>query len=288
MTKKHWTERGYQALPMAMVAVNGVDLSYAEYGRGKEQVMIMTHFYHETFEGLLEALADRFHIYALTARTTGKVKATSDGGHDWTGQWAEDTVNFARHMGVNKFIFAGQSHGGSVGWRILYEHPEMLSALASLAGVAPIIETDPEVLQRGTAFFKRITSLEKGHFRIGEAYMRDIPRIREATERAWGAVDKTGLARWTRKTFDPDKLPDTESIRAWLQTVRTPILCIVAARDHNFLITGESGERNWIWTARNVPNVKVVSFQNEGHYMFSENPEVMADEIKLFVDQMSS
>jgi len=121
MTKKHWTERGYQALPMAMVAVNGVDLSYAEYGRGKEQVMIMTHFYHETFEGLLEALADRFHIYALTARTTGKVKTTSDGGHDWTGQWAEDTVNFARHMGVNKFIFAGQSHGGSVGWRILYE-----------------------------------------------------------------------------------------------------------------------------------------------------------------------
>lgn len=104
----------------------------------------MTHFYYESFQGLLQALAKDFHVYALNARTLGNIKKLPNGTHDWLAQWADDSVMFARHMGFAPYIHVRQSHGNMLGWQILITYPDTLRAYVSLAGFAPLIIEDPE------------------------------------------------------------------------------------------------------------------------------------------------
>jgi pimeloyl-ACP methyl ester carboxylesterase len=68
-----------------------------------------------------------------------------------------------------------------------------------------------------------------------------------------------------------------------MQKVETPVLCIVGAQD--FMFKHSDGDKIWLNTAKLIPNIKVVTYQSEGHYMFCENPELMAGEVKLFVEQ---
>lgn len=262
------------------LTVNGVELSYIEYGRGNEEVLIMCHFYYETFEGLLASLAERFHVYALNARVQGKVtEERNDGYPDWPAQWADDTVAFARALNLGPFLYAGQSHGSAIGWQILYRHPAALKGLVSLGGFAPHIVEDPEQKQRLANLLAEILSENPAHFR--RMLTRESGTLYEDTMRAWGAIDKTHLKGFS---LDHQQLTTNAAIEAWLRTVDVPVLVIVGASDE--IARDMFGDAGWLMTARAIPNAKVVTYQNEGHYMFAENPAAMADDVKLFADQI--
>ncbi len=262
------------------VTINGVELSYMEYGHENKDVLVMCHFYYETFEGLLDALAERFHVYALNARVQGAVSAfRNDGYPDWPAQWADDTVAFANALDLGPFIYAGQSHGSAIGWQILYRHPAALKGLASLGGFAPYLVEDAKQKQRLANLLAEILSTNPEHFR--RMLMHEGGTVYEDTMRAWGAIDKTNLKGFS---LEHQQLSSNAEIEAWLRTVDVPVLAIVGASDE--IAREMFGVEGWMMTARCVPNAKVVTYQNEGHYMFAENPKAMADDIKLFASQI--
>ena len=51
---------------------------------------------------------------------------TEDLGDDWYDVWAQDVVDFADAMGIEKFFYTGHSHGAGIGWHLCMNHPDRL------------------------------------------------------------------------------------------------------------------------------------------------------------------
>ncbi len=110
-----------------IILSNGVELSYEEYGVGNKETMIMGQFYYDTFQRWVNAMAEKFHIYAVIMRFDGKTTfKNADGKTNWAEQWGEDIYQFSRAIGADKFLYVGKCHGSVPGWYLVDCHPEVL------------------------------------------------------------------------------------------------------------------------------------------------------------------
>lgn len=120
---------------MSIARVNEVDLFYEESGSGEP--ILFQHGYtgaHESWNGVIERMRDRYRCIALDARGAG------DSGHPSDGytieQMAADVVGLADALGISRFHYVGQSMGGTIGFELGLTHAERLRTLA-LSAPAP-------------------------------------------------------------------------------------------------------------------------------------------------------
>ena len=113
---------------MPILNLNHVSLYYEEFGRGdryliQAQQFVNSHIYYT------KDLADRCGFHAFIIRIRGYAPSsmvTEDLGDDWYDVWAQDVVDFADAMGIEKFFYAGHSHGAGIGWHLCMNHPDRL------------------------------------------------------------------------------------------------------------------------------------------------------------------
>ena len=113
---------------MPILNLNHVSLYYEEFGRGdryliQAQQFVNSHIYYT------KDLADRCGFHAFIIRIRGYAPSsmvTEDLGDDWYDVWAQDVVDFADAMGIEKFFYTGHSHGASIGWHLCMNHPDRL------------------------------------------------------------------------------------------------------------------------------------------------------------------
>ena len=113
---------------MPILNLNHVSLYYEEFGRGdryliQAQQLVNSHIYYT------KDLADRcgFHAYIIRIRGYAlSSMVTEDLGDDWYDVWAQDVVDFADAMGIEKFFYTGHSHGAGIGWHLCMNHPDRL------------------------------------------------------------------------------------------------------------------------------------------------------------------
>ncbi len=113
---------------MPILNLNHVSLYYEEFGRGdryliQAQQFVNSHIYYT------KDLADRCGFHAFIIRIRGYAPSsmvTEDLGDDWYDVWAQDVVDFADAMGIEKFFYNGHSHGAGIGWHLCMNHPDRL------------------------------------------------------------------------------------------------------------------------------------------------------------------
>ena len=113
---------------MPILNLNHVSLYYEEFGRGdryliQAQQFVNSHIYYT------KDLADRCGFHAFIIRIRGYAPSsmvTEDLGDDWYDVWAQDVVDFADAMGIEKFFYTGHSHGAGIGWNLCMNHPDRL------------------------------------------------------------------------------------------------------------------------------------------------------------------
>ena len=113
---------------MPILNLNHVSLYYEEFGRGdryliQAQQFVNSHIYYT------KDLADRCGFHAFIIRIRGYAPSsmvTEDLGDDWYDVWAQDVVDFADAMGIEKFLYTGHSHGAGIGWHLCMNHPDRL------------------------------------------------------------------------------------------------------------------------------------------------------------------
>ena len=113
---------------MPILNLNHVSLYYEEFGRGdryliQAQQFVNSHIYYT------KDLADRCGFHAFIIRIRGYAPSsmvTEDLGDDWYDVWAQDVVDFADAMGIEKFFYTGHSHGAGIGWHLRMNHPDRL------------------------------------------------------------------------------------------------------------------------------------------------------------------
>lgn len=115
---------------MPIIKLKDVELYYEEFGQGdryliQAQQFVNSHVYYT------RDLADICGFHAFIIRIRGYAPSSlvsQDLGDDWYDVWAQDVVDFAEAMGIDKFFYTGHSHGAGIGWHLCMNHPQRLRA----------------------------------------------------------------------------------------------------------------------------------------------------------------
>lgn len=196
------------------------------------------------------------HVGSAGARADGDLRAL-----------AETVFEACREIGLSRFVVGGLSLGGAIGLRIGLDHPDEVQAVVGVmpwnaGGTSP---GDP-VIAAFHAAYGDVETITAGVAGISHDpakttdLIRSMPTVTEKMWRGWlGGGVYTSMA---------DELPG----------LRIPLLYLVGGKD--IVVNLEKQ----ISDVRQVPGGRLVLLADEGHLACYEAPEVVAREMRQFLD----
>ena len=113
------------------VRVNDLALHYLEWGEADAPPIVCVHGYTgsaDAFNALARHLHDRYRILAFDVRGHGESAWSPAGAYRYEDQ-AKDLAEFAKQLGLDKFVLIGTSMGGIIAMTYAAEHAERLLGL---------------------------------------------------------------------------------------------------------------------------------------------------------------
>ena len=187
------------------LTVNGLALQYLEWGEGNASPIVCAHGYTgsaDAFNALARHLEDRYRILALNVRGHGESAWSPTGAYSYADQ-AGDLAEFAKQLGLDKFVLIGTSMGGIIAMAYAAEHAHRLLGLV-INDIGPDTEAGSQ----------RITGLvgsrpdEFATLEEAMAYRRSVSPIvagrsaEDQRELALGVLRRRPDGRWVWK-MDP-------------------------------------------------------------------------------------
>lgn len=276
------------------VTLNGVQLHYTVRGSGP--VMIA----HSGGPGMdargwddFAKIDDFVTIVALHPRGSG-LSGPAEGDAYLLPNYAADVQALRVHLGVDKPIVMGWSHGGMVAMQFAFTYPDSLSRLilfdtsAYFGEFLSDIEGSVQGFRNEPWFEKSFAALKAewaGEYETGE----DMSRLwAEEMKFYFKKFDGSALIYHERtrdlpigiaplKTFN-DKEAPTMDLRPHLKKISVPTLVMVGR--HDFITNVAMAEE----MVKHIPNARLVIFEDSGHYAFVEEPAKFYRMIKEFVE----
>ena len=276
------------------VTLNGVQIHYTVGGTGP--VMIahsggpdMDARVWDDFGGI----DDFVTMVAIHPRGSG-LSGPAEGDAYLLPDYASDVQALRLHLGVDKPIVMGWSHGGMVAMQFAFTYPDSLSKLILLDTSAYFGEFLGDIEGAVREFknepwfetcFAALKAEWEGDYKTDE----DMSRLwaeemkfyfKKFDEKARAYHERTkdlSLRIASLKTFNDREAP-TMDLRPHLKKITVPTLIIVGRHD---FITNVSMAREM---AKHIPNAHLEIFGDAGHYAFVEEPEKFYREIKEFVE----
>lgn len=264
----------------SIVLDNGIELTYCELGEKNREVMVSGAFYFHTFLPVMEAMAERFHVYCVVMRFDGPTaQVNKDGSVNWGRQWGEDLYQFAKTMGIDKFHYVGKCHGTIPGWYMIKEHPEMLETFCSFYMA-------PHLCPRNSEQWIEIPKKDGPMGLLSRSIRKQerIPiKLDEVKTLGAAGGPEAGAASEAGSYGDaPQLLWDTlEECEAAMRSIQTPILLLFGTEDILFQDYYDSNMK----AMQIIPGVKAVLLQGERHLMEMDCPDRMASEAMFFIDE---
>jgi Predicted hydrolases or acyltransferases (alpha/beta hydrolase superfamily) len=294
----HFTQQGGDVAQLYAgeydVTLNGVQIHYTVRGSGP--VMIA----HSGGPGTDARLWDDFAkiddfltIVMLHPRGSG-LSGPAAGDAYLLPDYASDVEALRIHLGLEKPILMGWSHGGMVVLQFAFTYPESLSKLilydtsAYLGEFLGDIEAAVQVFKAESWFEKSFAALKAewaGEYQTDE----DMARLwvdemkfyfKQFDTRAEAYHERTKdlpLYISPLKTFN-DKEAATMDLRPNLKKITVPTLIIVGR--HDFITNVAMAEE----MVKYIPNARLEIFENSGHFAHVEEPEKFYRLIKEFVE----
>lgn len=238
-------------------------------------------------------IEDFVTIVAVHPRGSG-LSGPAEGDAYLLPDYAADLQALRVHLGVDKPIVMGWSHGGMVAMQFASTYPDSLSRLilfdtsAYFGEFLSDIEGAVQEFKNEPWFEKSFAALKAewaGEYKTGE----DMSRLwseemkfyfKKFDPRAQAYHERTrdlpiGIA--PLKTFNDREAP-TMDLRPYLKKITVPTLVIVGR--HDFITNVAMAEE----MVRHIPNARLEIFEDSGHYAFVEEPEKFYRVIKEFVE----
>ena len=275
------------------VRLNGVQIHYTVRGSGP--VLIA----HSGGPGMdargwddFAHIDDFVTVVAIHPRGSG-LSGPAAGEAYLLPDYAADVEALRLHLGLDKPIVMGWSHGGMVAMQFASTFPDSLSKLILFDTSAYFGEflSDIEGAVRefkGEPWFEKSFAALKAEW-AGE-YQSDEDMVRlwademkfyfkqfEARAEAYHERTRDLPVRISPlKTFN-DKEAATLDLRPQLQKITVPTLVMVGR--HDFITNVAMAEE----MARHIPNVRLEIFEDSGHFALIEEPEKFYSAVKQFV-----
>jgi len=208
--------------------------------------------------------------------------------------YASDVEALRVHLGLEKPILMGWSHGGMVAMQFAFSYPGSLSKLILVDTSAYVgeflsdIEAAVQEFKNEPWFEKSFAALKAewaGEYQTDE----DMANLwAEEMKFYFKQFDTRAEAYYERtkdlpvripplKTFN-DKEAATMDLRPYLKKITVPTLVIVGR--HDFITNVAMAEE----MVKHIPNARLEIFEDSGHFALVEEPEKFYRVIKEFVE----
>ncbi len=275
---------------------DGRKLSYRRLGKGP---VLVCHpggpGFSSTYFGDLAGLWERFTLVMLNPRGTGGSDRPRDRREYQIEDYVRDVEEVRMHLGLERILLLGHSHGGVVAQAYAAEHPGRVSRLV-LASTLPRFGPEQEAAMR-TGMDKRsgqswyadaVAALEaeqagafENDHELGELVFRELPLYFAR----YGPVEAGYLDTLRTETVNADTLQlfnkeifDTFDLRDRLPRITAPTLVITGDDD---FICGPACASEITAAVRGSREVIV---GDSGHMVFIEQPRAFHDEVGDFLD----
>jgi len=260
--------------------VNDLDLHYREWGEVATPPIVCVHGYTgsaDAFNALARRLQDRYHILAPDVRGHGESAWSPAGAYRYEDQ-AGDLAEFARQLGLDKFVLIGTSMGGIIAMTYAAAHAARLSGLV-------INDIGPDA-EAGTRRITQMVGSRPNEFATLEeamAYRRSASPILAARspedqhELALGVLRQRADGKWGWK-MDPAYIrqrvehgpPVRPPLWPVLQAVACPTLVVWGAESD---VLSETQARRMVDV---LPRGELVRVPGIGHSPTLVEPVVLA------------
>jgi len=277
------------------VMLNGVNIYYTV--RGKGPVLIA----HSGGPGAdardwddFAKIDDFLTIVSIHPRGSG-LSAPAAGDAYLLPDYAADVEALRLHLGLEKPMLMGWSHGGMVAQQYASTYPDAISKLilfdtsAHFGEFLNDVEAAVQEFKNEPWYEESLAALKKewaGEYETDE----DMGRLwqsekkfylREFNERAQAYCERTkdSLIKVAPLRVFNEKEAPTFDLRPQLKKIKAATLVIVGR--HDFITNVAMAEE----MVRQIPNARMEIFENSGHYGFVEEPDKFYRVVKAFVEE---
>lgn len=272
---------------MPFVRSGNAQVYYEDYGKGEPIIAVHGLIENTTYftrTGVVDALAGHYRVIPMDMRAHGKTRVDGEPwGYD-EHTIAKDIEALADHLGLDRFHILCHSTGGFVASRYAMKNSHrLLSLILTDTTSATDFFQDR---QQSESFYDRFAkSFEKyGWDKVMAAIkMQPFPFFRGIADRedkeelytmAYEMIktgDRQAIGAFIRSFYkDPD--PRVEGLRQ----IACPTLVLVGEKDDLFIEPSRLMEKE-------IPDCKLIIYENTGHMLAIENPEGMCRDILEFL-----
>jgi proline iminopeptidase len=272
---------------------DGRKLTYRRMGTGP---VLVCHpggpGFSSAYLGDLAGLWERFTLVILNPRGTGGSDRPADKSRYHLDDYVSDLDELRDHLGLERMMLLGYSHGGIVAQAYASAHPARVSRLV-LASTTPRFGAEQEAATQaakekraGQPWFADADAAtrEEGDLVSDELVRDNVFRSMPFNFARFGPVEEGYLDTFRSETINGDalrafgeELPGLD-LRERLKDITAPTLVITGDDD---FICGPVCAREM---SAAIPGAREVIIGDAGHMTFVEQPQAFHDEVADFLD----
>lgn len=277
------------------VTLNGVQIHYTVRGKGP---LLIAHSGGPGADARdwddFAKIDDFVTIIAIHPRGSG-LSGPAAGDAYLLPDYASDVDALRRHLGLEKAMLMGWSHGGMVALEYAIRYPDSLSKLilfdtsAYFGEFLSDVEASVQAFKNEPWFEDSLDALKKewaGEYQTDEDMGRLWQREKkfyfkkfDARAQAYAERTKDTLIKIAPLRVFNEKEAPSFDLRPKLEKINVPTLIIVGR--HDFITNVEMAKE----MAARIPNAQMEVFEESGHYGFVEEPEKFYRVVKEFVEK---
>jgi len=253
---------------------NGVKIRYIVAGTGEPIILIHPFAASaEIWEPLVKDLSQNYRLIAMDCRGHGKSEKPHD-PKEYGIEMVNDVVRLMDHLGIKKAIIIGYSMGGSIGMKMLTEHPDRIwiAVIGGSLGFTKYESEHDEVPLLGP---KLLSGTPLSDAMIASAppdWPKPGPQQRTMMKRMDAGQDSIALGA---ETVSHEGLwVDDKKLRA----ITVPTLVIYGGNDH---------PESYAEAKSRLPNLQFKTIEGASHGAAMQSPEFLAY-IREFLDHASN
>jgi pimeloyl-ACP methyl ester carboxylesterase len=284
------------AAPVSLTTGDGRKLTYRKLGHGP---VLVCHpggpGFSSTYFGDLAALWEQFTLVMLNPRGTGGSSRPADRAAYQIDDYVADLEELRAHLGLERMLLLGHSHGGVVAQAYAAQYPGRVRALVLASTLARFASEQEAAMRAGMErrsnqpwYADAQAALEEeqaGHFdsdeQMAELVFRELPLYFAH----YGAAEAGYLD--TLRTEHPnadtlrlfnEKIFNTFDLRERLPKITAKTLVITG--DDDFICGPICADE----IAAAIPGARKVIVGDAGHMLFVEQPQAFHDEVLEFLE----
>jgi len=277
------------------VTLNGVQIHY--FVRGTGPVLIA----HSGGPGAdardwddFAKIDDFVTVVAIHPRGSG-LSGPASGDAYLLPDYAADVEALRKHLGLDKPMLMGWSHGGMVAMQFAANYPDSLSKLilfdtsAYFGEFLNDVEASVQAFKDEPWYEDSLDALKKewaGEYQTDEDMGRLWQREKkfyfkkfDARAQSYAERTKESLIKVDPLRVFNEKEAPTFDLRPQLKNIKVPTLVIVGR--HDFITNVDMAKE----MVKQIPNSQLEIFEESGHYGFVEEPEKFYRVVKEFVEK---